>query len=152
MALTWPRICDIVLYLESILFERIYQTSHNTSTPFSFGFCFMASNLIQMSLACILLYFCTIHVHNYVRSIGARFNLLNHSLALPLIFNLTILNNLLAFKFLTSTTIVNLSALSQPHFEGSVRSPLTLPKKGTWESSGTPENSERDCKGQNTLH
>jgi hypothetical protein len=26
------------------------------------------------------------------------------------------------------------------------------PENGTWESCGTPENSERDCKGQNTLH
>jgi hypothetical protein len=26
------------------------------------------------------------------------------------------------------------------------------PKNGTWESSGTPKNSERDCRGQNTLH
>jgi len=27
-----------------------------------------------------------------------------------------------------------------------------IPEKGTWESSGTPKNSERDCRGQNTLH
>jgi hypothetical protein len=26
------------------------------------------------------------------------------------------------------------------------------PKNGTWESSGTPKNSKRDCRGQNTLH
>jgi len=26
------------------------------------------------------------------------------------------------------------------------------PKNGTWESSGTPENSERDCRGQKTFH
>ncbi len=26
------------------------------------------------------------------------------------------------------------------------------PENGTWESSGTPENSELNCKGQNTLH
>jgi hypothetical protein len=29
---------------------------------------------------------------------------------------------------------------------------VTLPKSGNLESSGTPENSELDCKGQNTLH
>ncbi len=27
-----------------------------------------------------------------------------------------------------------------------------IPKMGTWESSGTPETSEFDCRGQNTLH
>jgi hypothetical protein len=42
--------------------------------------------------------------------------------------------------------------LSQPHFEGSVRSPLTLPKMGVWSPPGTPENSEDDCRGQNTWH
>ncbi len=26
------------------------------------------------------------------------------------------------------------------------------PEMGTWESSGTPETSELDCKGQNTSH
>jgi len=26
------------------------------------------------------------------------------------------------------------------------------PKVGTWESSGTPETSELDCRGQNTSH
>ncbi len=26
------------------------------------------------------------------------------------------------------------------------------PENGTWESSGTPKNSERDCRGQNILH
>jgi len=26
------------------------------------------------------------------------------------------------------------------------------PKNGTWESSGTPENSKNDCKGQKNLH
>ncbi len=29
---------------------------------------------------------------------------------------------------------------------------LTLPKSGNLESSGTPKNSELDCRGQNTLH
>jgi hypothetical protein len=29
---------------------------------------------------------------------------------------------------------------------------LTLPKIGTWESSGTPKSSEFDCRGQNTSH
>jgi hypothetical protein len=27
-----------------------------------------------------------------------------------------------------------------------------IPENGTWESSGTPKNSERNCRGQNTLH
>jgi hypothetical protein len=38
--------------------------------------------------------------------------------------------------------------MSQPHFEGSVRSPLTLPKMGL----GTPKNSKRNCRGQNTSY
>jgi hypothetical protein len=42
--------------------------------------------------------------------------------------------------------------MSQPHFGLSVRMRLTLPKVGTWESSGTPKNSELDCRGQNTSH
>jgi hypothetical protein len=29
---------------------------------------------------------------------------------------------------------------------------LTLPKRGTWESTGTPETLECNCRGQNTLH
>jgi len=37
--------------------------------------------------------------------------------------------------------------VSQPHFEASVRRKLALPKVGTW----TPETSELDCRGQNTL-
>jgi hypothetical protein len=41
--------------------------------------------------------------------------------------------------------------LSQPDFEGSVRSPLTL-EKGTLESFGTPKSLEYDFKGQNTSH
>jgi len=54
-----------------------------------------------------------------------------------------------SFKIVQMFCILN---VSQPHFEGSVRSPLTLSKNGTWESSGTPENSERNCRGQKTLH
>jgi hypothetical protein len=42
--------------------------------------------------------------------------------------------------------------MSQPHFEGVVRSPFTLPKNGTWESSRTLKNSECNRKGQNTSH
>jgi len=45
-------------------------------------------------------------------SCWCRFNFLNHSLALPLRFNLVILNNLSAFKFQTFVAIVNLSAQS----------------------------------------
>jgi hypothetical protein len=40
--------------------------------------------------------------------------------------------------------------MSQPHFEGCEDDTHTL-EMGSWESSGTPENSEFDCKGQNTL-
>jgi hypothetical protein len=29
---------------------------------------------------------------------------------------------------------------------------IRTPEMGTWESSGTPESLELDCKGQNTLH
>jgi hypothetical protein len=41
--------------------------------------------------------------------------------------------------------------VSQPQFEASVRMKLT-PKSGKLESSGAPENSELDYRGQNTLH
>jgi len=42
--------------------------------------------------------------------------------------------------------------MSQPHFGLSVRMQLTLPKVGDLESSGTPENSEDDLRGQISLH
>jgi hypothetical protein len=42
--------------------------------------------------------------------------------------------------------------MPQPHFGASVRIRLALPKVGTWESSGTPETLEFDCRGQNTSH
>ncbi len=51
-----------------------------------------------MSLASTLPYFCTIQVRSFVQSIDVGFNFLNHSLALPLKFNLAILNNLSSFK------------------------------------------------------
>jgi hypothetical protein len=35
---------------------------------------------------------------------------------------------------------------------GSCEVAIHTPKNGTWESSETPENSEHDCRGQNTLH
>jgi hypothetical protein len=35
---------------------------------------------------------------------------------------------------------------------GSCEVATHTPENGTWESYGTPENSERDCKGQNTSH
>jgi hypothetical protein len=35
---------------------------------------------------------------------------------------------------------------------GSCEVATHTPENGTWESFGTPENSERDCRGQNTLH
>jgi hypothetical protein len=40
--------------------------------------------------------------------------------------------------------------MSQPHFEASVRMRFALPKSENLESSGTPKNSELDCRGQNT--
>jgi len=40
--------------------------------------------------------------------------------------------------------------MSQPHFEASVRMETSIPKSGNSESSGTPEISELDCRGQNT--
>jgi len=42
--------------------------------------------------------------------------------------------------------------MSQPHFGLSVRMQLTLPKVGDLESSGTPENSEDDLRGQISSH
>jgi len=42
--------------------------------------------------------------------------------------------------------------LSQPHFEGSVRSPLTLPKMRLGSPPRLSKNSEDNCRGQNTLH
>jgi hypothetical protein len=41
--------------------------------------------------------------------------------------------------------------VSQPHFEASVRMRLALPKSENLKSSGTPKNSELNCRGQNTL-
>ncbi len=35
---------------------------------------------------------------------------------------------------------------------GSCEVATHTPQNGTWESSGTPKNSERDCRGQNTSH
>jgi hypothetical protein len=42
--------------------------------------------------------------------------------------------------------------VSQPHFGQSGRMQLPLPKVGDLESSGTPENSEDDLRGQISLH
>ncbi len=39
----------------------------------------------------------------------------------------------------------------QPYL-GRVEDETHTPKVGTWESSGTPETSELNCRGQNTLH
>ncbi len=41
--------------------------------------------------------------------------------------------------------------MSQPHFEASGRMRLAFPKSGNLESSGTLENLELDCRGENTL-
>jgi hypothetical protein len=43
-------------------------------------------------------------------------------------------------------------ALLQPHFEGSVRLPLTLPKMELGSPPGTPKNSKCDYRNQNTSH
>jgi hypothetical protein len=43
--------------------------------------------------------------------------------------------------------MVGVPKMLQPHFEGSVRSPLTLPKMGVWSPPGLP-----NCRRQNTLH
>jgi hypothetical protein len=37
-------------------------------------------------------------------------------------------------------------------FWGSCEVATHTPENGTWESFGTPKNSERDCRGQNTFH
>jgi len=37
-------------------------------------------------------------------------------------------------------------------FWGKCEVATPTPENGTWESSMIPENSERDCRGQNTLH
>jgi len=42
--------------------------------------------------------------------------------------------------------------LSQPYFEGMWEDETHTPKIGTWESLGTPETLEFDCRGQNTSH
>jgi len=44
------------------------------------------------------------------------------------------------------------SPLSQPHFGAKCEDETHTPKSGNLESSGTPENSELDCRGQNTSH
>jgi hypothetical protein len=45
---------------------------------------------------------------------------------------------------------VNNHLLSQPHFEG-CEDDIHTPEMGTWESWRTPNNSEFNCRGQNTL-
>jgi hypothetical protein len=42
--------------------------------------------------------------------------------------------------------------LSQPHFGAKCENATHIPKSGKMESSGTPENSEDDLKGQIPLH
>jgi len=78
----------------------------------SLGFGLMASSFILMSSASTFPYFCMIRVFNLVQSAGASYNLLNHSLALPLRFNFAILKSLSAFRSRTSAAMVNLSAQS----------------------------------------
>jgi hypothetical protein len=55
----------------------------------------------------------------------------------------------LNFEFLL-VWIMMMWLMLQPHFEG-VWGWHSHPEMGTWESSGTPENSEFHCRGQNTL-
>jgi hypothetical protein len=43
------------------------------------------------------------------------------------------------FKTLVNRFILKYAGLSQPHFEGSVRSPLTLPKMGLGSPLGLPK-------------
>ncbi len=78
----------------------------------SLGSCLMASSFILMSLASTSPYFCVIRILNSAQSVGTSYNLLNHSLALPLKFSFTILKSLCAFKSRTSAAMVSLSAQS----------------------------------------
>jgi hypothetical protein len=48
--------------------------------------------------------------------------------------------------------VIESAKLSQPHFGLSVRVKPTLPKSGNLESSGIPENSEDDLRGQISSH
>jgi hypothetical protein len=42
--------------------------------------------------------------------------------------------------------------MSQPHFGVKCEDETHTPKSGNLESSGTPENLEFECRGQNTSH
>jgi hypothetical protein len=42
--------------------------------------------------------------------------------------------------------------MSQPHFERECEDETHTPEMGTWESTGTPQTSEFDYKGQNISH
>jgi hypothetical protein len=72
----------------------------------------MASNFILMSSASTSPYFCIISILSSAQSASAGYNLLNHSLARPLRFNLAILKNLSPFRSRTSVTMVSCSAQS----------------------------------------
>jgi len=75
----------------------------------SLGSYLMASSFILMSSTSTSPYFCTIRVLNLAQLASVDYNLLNHSLALPLKFSFAILKSLSAFKSRTSVAMVNLS-------------------------------------------
>jgi hypothetical protein len=76
----------------------------------SLGSCLMASSFILMSSTSMSPYFDIIRVLNSAQSASASYNLLNHSVALPLKFNFAILKNLFGFRSYTSVAMVSFSA------------------------------------------
>jgi len=61
------------------------------------------------------------------------------------------MSNISLFKNMHKSKMNNKCNLSQPHFGQNGRMQLPLPKMGDLESSGTPENSEDDLRGQISL-
>jgi hypothetical protein len=57
----------------------------------------------------------------------------------------------LSFEFVSMFEFVSESRVSQPYL-GEYKDDIHTPEMGTWESSGTPETLEFDCRGQNTSH
>jgi len=60
-------------------------------------------------------------------------------------------NQFLNFVPLKKLVIFYIGVVTTP-FWGSCEVATHIPKNGTWESSKTLKNSERDCRGQNTSH
>lgn len=81
------------LYPEFVFFEKVYPTFHSIFALFLLVLVWWHLVWFECHQHLYWCIFWTIQVYNFAKSIGARFNFLNHSLALPLRFNFVILNN-----------------------------------------------------------